>query len=87
MTVCIDKEQKVVFFTPRGAVMSPALRFRGNGRTHVRNGRVLAPFAADRDPMRPRPSGWDGGARWKRDSQVPWGIEARAIEAWEASVD
>ena len=33
-----------------------------------------------------RPGGWSGAPRWKRDSDVPWAIEAAALEAldpWE----
>ena len=70
VTVCIDKKEQVVFFTPKGRAISDAPHriadpnYRGN-------------FA----PLPLRPSGYDGSARWKRDSDVPWATEARVIDA------
>jgi hypothetical protein len=127
-SVCIDKNQQILFFTPKGKPLAAAPRFRGNATGDARDAPAAArdaprdardgpgesgeapgdardapgdardapgdardapgdaPDAPDHCPLRLRPSGWDGSARWKRDSQVPWHVEARAIEAIEASV-
>jgi hypothetical protein len=128
VTVCIDKKEQVVFFTPNGRAISDAPRrmsgpsYRGNfdeatdrpyreraetppgaafvgrgatdsgsARSYRGNaGSVAGPFdeglpgAQPRVRLAPltlRPSGYDGSARWKRDSDVPWATEARVIDA------
>lgn len=70
--VCMDREQRIVFFTKKGALMSEAPGFRGN---------VTLPPEPRETPI--RPAGWDGSSRWKRDRQVPWRVEARALAALE----
>ena len=72
--VCIGKEQQVVFFTPKGRALADAPRFRGNVP-----GAVARVAGGQAIPM--RRSGYDGSARWKRDSDVPWEVEARARDA------
>lgn len=73
--VCIGKDQRIVFFTPKGAVLAGAPRFRGN----VTASATLGP--ATLRPM--RPSGHDGSARWRRDGDVPWEVEAQVIDGLE----
>jgi uncharacterized protein YjbJ (UPF0337 family) len=149
-SVCIDKHQQILFFTPKGKPLAAAApRFRGNamgdgrdatgdvrdatgdvrdatgdvreapgeareapgeareapgeareapGEAREAPGEAPDPpgeapdapgdprEAPDRGLLRLRPAGWDGSARWKRDSGVPWHVEAGAIEALEASV-
>ncbi len=72
--VCMDREQRVVFFTKKGAQMSAAPRFRGN--VHL---------SPEPQETRIRRAGWDGSSRWKRDRQIPWATEARALAALEAT--
>ena len=68
--VCIDHKQQVAFFNPRGALMSAAPRSR-----------PLPSAGPEPGDSPPRPAGWDGSSRWKRDRKVPWSIEAAAVAA------
>ena len=83
--MCMDRDHKVAFFTPRGTVMSQVPRFRGN--VHVQrppspSSRPAGP-ASIRGAPPLRPAGRDGSARYPRDALIPWSIEARAWEALE----
>ncbi len=108
VTVCLDKKEQVVFFTPRGRAISDAPRriadpnYRGNfaqatgrryrGGAETRSGVAVVGRRETESESAPnyrgnfatlplRPSGYDGSARWKRDSDAPWGTEACVIDA------
>ena len=82
MKVCLGKEGRVVFFTPGGRAVAdtPELPSRVEARDlqeqgagwRVRRWGPLLPLGKDLTP------------RWKRDSDVPWEVEAAAWEALEA---
>ena len=73
--VCSDRNGQVVFFTPKGNALFEAPPLP-----------KLAP-----DPVQAlvrgnhergiRPNGLTGAPKWKRDSDIPWAIEAAAMEA------
>jgi hypothetical protein len=75
--VCLDRDGKVVFFTPRGKALA---------------GAPPAPAKGDGRPQAGRPGvgggrrsiSMDAAPRWKRDSDIPWAIEARAWEALDS---
>jgi hypothetical protein len=78
--VCLDVDGRVVFFTPRG---KPLL-----GAPPVGEGRVVggqgAWEAGDTESFIRRPAYRSGAARWKRDDDIPWDLEARAWEALDS---
>ena len=68
MTVCMDVNQQVVFFTPKGRALFGAPPVNpAPGR--LRSTGALAIDAAAAIP------------RWKRDSDIPWEVEARVRDA------
>jgi hypothetical protein len=72
--VCIDANQQVVFFTPKGKTLfgAPPVQPRSvDGGAAVARSRVVGIEPAHRS----------GAARWKRDRDMPWAVEARAWEA------
>ena len=83
MRVCLDTEGKVAFFTPSGRAIFDAPRggrapgdIRGGGR------RPEALPSPEPLPSPPTPlSAYPGADRWDRDADIPWSIEARAMEA------
>ncbi|MCW8985950.1 MAG: HNH endonuclease [Thermoanaerobaculales bacterium] len=68
VTVCIDANHQVVFFTPRGKALfgAPPARLRPPASKPAA-GTHLA-----------------GAPRWKRDSDIPWATEALAWEALDS---
>jgi hypothetical protein len=73
--------------------------YRGNVTDLARSLDAVAPAAPSRAQLNPLPelnippgsaaaslraSGYDGSARWKRDSQVPWAIEARVVDVLDS---
>ncbi|NNF28201.1 MAG: DUF222 domain-containing protein [Gemmatimonadetes bacterium] len=74
VSVCMDRRQQVVFFTPAGVRMSAAPRFRGN-----------VPLLPEPGEQRLRRAGWDCASRWKRDGHIPWRIETQAWAALECT--
>jgi hypothetical protein len=75
--VALDGDGKVVFFTPRGKALAgapPALANVGGRREAARPG-----VGGGRRSM-----SMDAAPRWKRDSDIPWAIEARAWEALDS---
>jgi len=75
--VCIDIDQQVVFFTPRGTALfdAPPMRDRSMAGISPEPGADLG---------RLRPSHREGASRWKRDGEIPWAVEARAWEALDS---
>jgi len=80
MKVCLGKEGKVVFFTPKGRAVADVPE-----RTEQARVEELPKQGAER---RGKPLGGqtliltkDLTPRWKRDSDVPWEVEAAAWEA------
>jgi hypothetical protein len=91
---------QVVFFTPRGKALfgaPPRPRDRADPDSAGRDlaveeeselGPKLAmeesPGAESAAPHQLKPYHRSGAARWKRDSDIPWKVEAQAWEALEA---
>jgi len=82
--VCIDRNQQVVFFTPRGRALfeAPPERDRSMAPESPEPGGSLRPDI--RRPIELRPSHLEGASRWKRDEDIPWEVEARAWEALDS---
>ena len=82
--VCIDRNQQVVFFTPRGRALFevPPERDRSMAPETPEPGGSLTPDI--RRPTGLRPSHLEGASRWKRDGDIPWEVEARAWEALDS---
>ncbi|MEK9505292.1 hypothetical protein, partial [Gaopeijia maritima] len=76
MSICMDREASVVFFTAKGravgATPRPATRSTAVPRT--------SPLPA----APPSEAAYPGAARWRRDRDVPWTLEARAWEAMDS---
>jgi hypothetical protein len=93
--VCMDVGGQVAFFTPRGRVLFDAPKTRFLDRLEPAEGPELEPTrkwesGSDRDGhWRPqpipryasRPPHLTGAAKWARDRDIPFEIEARAWEA------
>ncbi|MDT8369970.1 MAG: HNH endonuclease signature motif containing protein, partial [Longimicrobiales bacterium] len=78
MRVCLDRDGRVAFFTPRGRAVSDAPR-RGLPPTSEPD--VPTPLP----PAPPSASSWPGPiVRWRYDRDIPWEIEARAWEALDS---
>jgi hypothetical protein len=94
--LCVDRNGQVVFFTPRGKALfdappvnakseggrtadgSPLGRRSGAGEP---GGGANEPgVSLDEPPRQLRPTHRSGASRWKRDSDIPWEVEARAWE-------
>ena len=69
--VCMDREGRVVFFSPRGRAMFDAAR---GGYAPG------APVPLPPAPESPLPS--PGAPRWKRDADIPWTVEAPLWDAF-----
>lgn len=73
--VCSDRDGQVVFFTPQGNVL-----FEAPPLPELGTDPVEALVRGNRE--RGVTPDWRSGApRWKRDRDIPWAIEARAMEA------
>lgn len=95
MRVCLDIEGKVAFFTPTGRAIFDAPRggmapgdIRAGGRRPgalPSAGPLPSPEplpSPGAQPSAPTPvSAYPGADRWDRDADIPWSIEARAMEA------
>ncbi|NNM03584.1 MAG: hypothetical protein HKO65_00670 [Gemmatimonadetes bacterium] len=66
----MDRDQKIVFFTPRGRALRAAPPRLPKRRALERRGARMTPGA--------------GTPRWKRDSHIPWEVEAKAWEALDS---
>jgi hypothetical protein len=78
VTVCLDVNGQVAFFTPKGTALFEAPP-RGTG---VEGPRVVEDHST---PIpEPRSTEPAGAARWTRDSEIPWEVEARAWEALDS---
>ena len=90
VTVCIDAHHQVVFFTPRGKALfgAPPARLKPVGEKRRWQGeeRVNSRPPAVRPPGEKPAAGTHlaGAPRWKRDSDIPWAIEALAWEALDS---
>ena len=97
MRVCIDADGQVVFFTPKGKTLlgAPPVRPpRADARPEELWGDPGGPQTLGGDSPGERRSGeipWDhrprdrtGAPRLKRDSDIPWAIEASAWEALDS---
>ena len=94
--VCIDLNQQVVFFTPRGKAFFAAPPVRGiiSPESGAYSGRDAGPNLGqdpersrapeDAAPRPLRPYHLDGASRWTRDGDIPWAEEARAWEALDS---
>jgi hypothetical protein len=82
--VCIDRNQQVVLFTPRGRALFevPPERDWSMAPESPEPGGSLRPDI--RPPIELRPSHLEGASRWKRDEDIPWEVEARAWEALDS---
>ena len=74
MRVCLDTEGKVAFFTPAGRAVFDAPR-GGLPRS------TEQPRPAPLPPAPPSAAAYPGADRCKRDRDIPWETEARAMEA------
>ena len=87
VSVWLDTEGQVVFFTPRGkALMGAPLVERKVTARPLELGLVGSGVEAGENSEL-RPYHRCGGPRWKRDSDIPWEAEARAWEALEAALE
>ncbi len=68
MRVCLDRTAAVVFFTADGRAIAGAPAPQGEPAPHL-------------PPAPESPTPYPGAARYTRDRDVPWRIEARAREA------
>ena len=73
--VCSDRNGQVVFFTPKGNTLFEALPL-----PELPPDPVEALVRGNRE-RGIRPDGWSGAPKWMRDRDIPWGIEAAAMEA------
>ena len=81
--VCSDRNGRVAFFTPKGNALFDAppmpelspdpleARVRNPAQDLVRGNRERGIT----------PTGWSGAPKWRRDNDIPWVIEAAALEA------
>ncbi len=78
VTVCIDRTQQVVFFTPRGKALfaAPPVQTKPPGEGPEPGNLEVGEFG-NSHPTAHLP----GAPCWKRDSDIPWALEARAWEA------
>ncbi len=77
--VCIDRTGQVVFFTPRGKAL-----FEAPPMPELAPDPMQALVRGNRERgVTPSPS--SGLPKWRRDSLVPWPIEAAALEAVDPS--
>ena len=88
MRVCIDMNQQVVFFTPRGRAIfdAPPVRDRSMAGSSPEPGAGLGRDAGlDLGGSgQLRPYHLEGASRWKRDGEIPWAVEARAWETLDS---
>lgn len=92
--VCLDRNHQAVFFTPRGEALFdvPSVRDRSVERSAAKPGeapesegtRERGSSQNPGGPRRLRPVGLHGVSRWKRDSEIPWAVEARVWEALDS---
>ena len=71
--VCIDVRGEVVFFSPKGKALLGAPPRRVDWE-------IVSPAAIQPPVVRPGA----GTPRWKRDTEIPWDVEARAWEALDS---
>jgi len=80
--VCIDRAGQVVFFTPRGGALFEAPPMPELPHPHAPGDRMCLQALVRGNRERGVTPGVSSGApKWKRDSDIPWTIEAAAIEA------
>ena len=96
MRVCLDTEGKVAFFTPAGRAVFDAPR-GGLPRRPTTSATPTPLAPTPLTPLPPAPptaayagtaeayagaaAAYPGAARWPHDGDIPWDIEARAMEA------
>ncbi|MBT8395821.1 MAG: HNH endonuclease, partial [Gemmatimonadetes bacterium] len=82
-TVCIDANQQIVFFTPKGKALfgapAPRLRFspEADGGRDAGQGSEGKPGRPPGKLAGAYPGAYPGAARWSRDSEIPWALEAQ----------
>jgi hypothetical protein len=82
VTVCIDRTQQVVFFTPRGKALSAAPPRSEPPRSEPPTVGLTSGTLNAGESGNGRPAAHLAGApRWNRDADIPWALEARAWEA------
>ena len=80
-TVCIDRDGQVVFFTPSGKALfeaPPMPELPSHSPDPLDRAEALVRRNRERGFT---PDFWSGAPKWKRDSDIPWPIEAAALEA------
>jgi hypothetical protein len=80
--VCIDAKAQVVFFTPRGEALLGAPPVGLGGA--VKPDRSPAARFRGKIPWDQRPWHLAGASRFLRDADVPWEVEARALDALDS---
>lgn len=85
ITICMDRTRAVVFFTAGGrAIAGSPAPHPGPGCPQPTAPRLGRPRPAAPRPLPPAPespSAYPGAARFVRDRDIPWDVEARAWEA------
>ena len=100
MTVCVDTEGQIVFFTPKGWALAAAPALSGLPVKFVPGPEGLVAGDADQRSADPAvrqlrrnrargvtPDAWDSAPDYTRDRDIPWEIEARAWEALDPEDD
>ena len=90
--VCMDVGAQVAFFTPRGRILfdAPKTRFSdgaevaGQGPPSRETEGPGIVGAESARPFTPRQPHLSGAARWPRDTDIPYEIEARAWDALDS---
>ncbi len=78
--ICMDVGGQVAFFTPRGKVLfdAPKTKFLDPLETAEESAQEPSPR------INPGPAHDSGAAKWKRDTDIPYEVEARAWEALDS---
>jgi hypothetical protein len=79
VTVCLDATGQVVFFTPKGKALLGAPPASGLRPVHP-SGVARGESPASVPGLAPGA----GSPRWKRDTDIPWEVEARAWDALDS---
>ena len=98
--VCIDRNQQVVFFTPRGRALfdvppvtegpmagispEPGAELGRDAGRDAGGDTGGTRIPDDGGPPQLRPRHLEGASRCKRDGEIPWAVEARAWEALDS---
>jgi len=77
--VCLDRNHQAVFFTPRGKALFDVPQTSG-----LNVSAETSRPGVDRSPPQLPADHRGGASRWKRDSEIPWAMEARAWEALDS---